>query len=106
MSDEQTSKSIRCLICKYMSYNMENMGPYRGVIYNHLGKPIELNMCRGHEQELFLLGQYRFLDKYEKRRTDLMEVDKDYGLVVTLMNLLKEYKEKQKNLEFKRSGAA
>lgn len=98
MSDGQK----RCLICKYMTSNVQNPGPYRGVIYNNMGKPVHLNLCRSHEYELFLLGQFRFLDKYEKKRTKLLEIDQDYGVVVTLMNMLKDYKIKQKELSFRR----
>lgn len=100
MSDGQR----RCLICKYMSNNVQNLGPYRGTIYNHLGKPIQINLCRSHERELFLLGQFNFLDKYESKRTKLLEVDQDYSVIVTLMDMLKVFKEKQKELKHRRVG--
>ena len=92
----------RCLICKYMTSNIQNPGPYRGVIYNSMSKPVHLNLCRLHERELFILGQFRFLDKYEKKRIKLLEVDQDYGVIVALMTMLREYKSKQKELSFRR----
>lgn len=94
----------RCLICKYMTSNVENLGPYKGTIYNQMGKPIQINLCRPHERELFILGQFNFLDKYESKRTRLLEVDQDYSVILKLMEILRVFKEKLNDLQNRRAG--
>jgi hypothetical protein len=81
-----------------MTINVENPGRHRGIFYSRRGKPTQVNLCKTHARELFLLGQFRFLDRYEGKRTQLLEVDQDYSIVVSLMEMLYLYRESQKAL--------
>jgi hypothetical protein len=95
----------RCLICKYSGKPHDEHSPImRGVFYDKAGKPISVNLCRSHERELFVAGQFGFLEKYHDIGKDFMEVDKDFGVLITLLNLLKQHQQEQKNLQFRRSG--
>jgi hypothetical protein len=55
---------MNCEICQDPKAHVAEHEPVGGVIFNHQ-KPLEISLCYLHEQELFLSGQFRFLNKYK-----------------------------------------
>jgi hypothetical protein len=48
-----------CEICK------KTFSLHQNVIYKHAGQMAAIQLCASHDQELFLIGQVRFLKKYQ-----------------------------------------
>jgi len=53
----------RCLICKYLG-DHKNKTLNRDRIYRDRGNDLIVNLCYGHSWELFMFGQYKFLNRY------------------------------------------
>lgn len=47
-----------CEICK------SNVSVVQSIIYKSAGNPMPIFLCPAHDQELFVMGQYRFVKKY------------------------------------------
>ncbi len=50
-----------CEICKIKS------GLHQNVIYQDMGQATPIQLCHSHDQELYLMGQFRFVRKYHSQ---------------------------------------
>lgn len=63
---------------------------------------VEIKLCKIHSIELFKMGQYRFIKKYEQIGHSFVEVDNDYRVLHFIRQKLKEYEEHNQKLAFYR----
>lgn len=65
-----------CTICKH--YGMPNQSPEtleRAQVYDEVGTPVNILLCRNHAVELFQTGQKRFLVSHYKILVDIISSD-------------------------------
>lgn len=87
MSDKE------CTICKH--YGDKTQRPEeldRQVIFDEVGTPVPINLCKRHAVDLFKMGQRRFLVQHYKILVDIISSDE-----VKFLDILE--KTVQENLE-------
>lgn len=75
MSDDQ-SKPRECTICKHYGSSTERPGDLeRAQLYDEVGTPVNILLCRNHSVELFKGGQKSFLLSHYKILIDIISSD-------------------------------
>ena len=87
----------RCLFCKYLSNSPQRDATSSATFYKNGGALVSVKLCRVHDNELFQLGQFKFLKKYEGIGAEFLEVDEDFRILKQLYKLLDEYEQKQQS---------
>jgi hypothetical protein len=81
MSDKPKQKE--CVICKH--YGDETPDPFKlekTQIFDEIGNPLMILLCRAHAVELFKMGQRKFLMSHYKILVDIISSDETKFLEV------------------------
>lgn len=67
------SKASECTICKHYGEETPAGQVERTQLYDDVGAPVPIRLCRSHSVQLFKLGQKRFLLSHYKILVDLVD---------------------------------
>jgi len=74
IDDGSGGKKSECTICKH--YGQRTSGKLeRSQLFDEVGTPININLCRNHAVELFKAGQKKFLLNHYKILVDIISSD-------------------------------
>ena len=69
------NKKIECTICKHYGNKTPEGELERTQLYDDVGAPVPVKLCRSHSVQLFKNGQKKFLLSHYKILVDLMASD-------------------------------
>jgi len=69
------NKKIECTICKHYGNKTPEGELERTQLYDDVGTPILVRLCRSHSVQLFKMGQKKFLLSHYKILVDIMDSD-------------------------------
>lgn len=72
--DKGSGKKFECTICKHIGQKT-NGKLERAQLFDEVGTPISIQLCRNHSVELFKFGQKKFLINHHKILTDIISSD-------------------------------
>ena len=75
-------KKVECTICKHYGNATPEGELERTQLYDDVGSPVKVNLCRSHSVQLFKLGQKKFLLSHYKILVDIMDSDEPKFLKV------------------------
>lgn len=64
-----------CTICKHYGEESEGKRLEKAIIFDEVGNPVNLLLCREHGVDLFKSGQKKFLVKHYKILVDIISSD-------------------------------
>jgi hypothetical protein len=99
----KVNQDRRCLICKYLTEKQYKIESIR-TSYFFTGRKrwISVSLCKDHERELFVHGQYKFIKQYKSIGQNFVVYDADYKKLNELFKALERYEEAQRDLTFRR----